>query len=219
MVQFLFRRFLLLLLVVPALGLSASGEPLVDVIGLIGDRAILRINGSRVVLHSGESHGEVTLLRVEKGEAVLRIDKREARLGMSMDTSGFGPRTEGASVEIAMNGRGQFITNGMINGRVVELLVDTGANTVSMTAREAQRLGIDYRSEGALTASSTAGGIVPTWVVTLKSVRVGPIQVTNVQASVLETSAMTPILLGMSFLSRVTMTQDSQRQRLRLTER
>ncbi|HET8731933.1 MAG TPA: TIGR02281 family clan AA aspartic protease [Moraxellaceae bacterium] len=219
MAQPLFRYILLLLLMVPAPGRAAPAEPLVDVIGLVGDRAILRIDGARVILRSGETHGAVTLLRVEKGEAVLRIGKRETHLGMSMDTSGFGPRTEGASVEIAMNGRGQFITNGMVNGRVVEFLVDTGANTVSMTSREAQRLGIDYRVDGTLTASSTAGGIVPTWVVTLKSVRVGPIQVTNVQASVLETSAMTPILLGMSFLSRVTMTQDSQRQRLRLTER
>lgn len=210
---------LALLLALPAA--AHAGPPLppthVNVIGLIGGRAILRIDGEQVILRPGESRGSVTLLGVENGEAVLRVGKRELRLGMGMDTSGFAPRAEGGSVEVAMNGRGQFITNGMINGRVVEFLVDTGANTVSMTAQDARRLGIDYQVEGTRGASATAGGIVTSWAVTLKSVQVGPIVVRNVQATVRESPDLAPILLGMTFLSRVNLTQESQR--LRLSER
>lgn len=210
---------LALLLALPAVAPAAPPLPPthVNVIGLIGGRAILRIDGEQVILRPGESRGSVTLLGVENGEALLRVGKRELRLGMGMDTSGFAPRAEGGSVEVAMNGRGQFITNGMINGRVVEFLVDTGANTVSMTAQDARRLGIDYQVDGTRGASATAGGIVTSWAVTLKSVQVGPIVVRNVQATVRESPDVAPILLGMTFLSRVNLTQESQR--LRLSER
>lgn len=202
------------LLLQPGQALASRDDPHVNVIGLIGERAILRIDGEQAILRPGESRGGVTLVTVEKGEAVLRVGKREVRLGMGMDTGGIAPREAGGSVEIAMNARGQFITNGMINGAVVEFLVDTGANTVSMTAQDAKRLGIDYLVEGIPATSATAGGIVRAWAVTLRSVQVGPIVVKNVQATVREAPALAPVLLGMSFLSRVKLAQDSQRLRL-----
>ncbi|MCC2637925.1 MAG: hypothetical protein K0Q68_1644 [Moraxellaceae bacterium] len=210
---------LLLLLAagLPAVAPARGGDPAVSVIGLIGDRAILRINGEQAILRSGESRDDVTLLRVEKGEAVLLVGKREVRLGMGMDTGGIAPREPGGSIEIAMTGNGQFIANGMINGRVVEFLVDTGANSVSMTAEDARQLGIDYRIIGKQSRSATAGGIVVAWVVTLKSVQVGPIVVKNVVATVREAPRHSPILLGMTFLSQVDLRQE--RNRLRLTAR
>lgn len=201
----------------PRVGAARDGSRHVAVIGLIGERAILRIDGEQVILRPGEARGDISLVRVEKGEAVLRIGKREIRMGLGMDTAGVAPREAGGSVDIAMNGAGQFITNGMINGRVVEFLVDTGANTLSMTTDDARRLGIDYRVEGQKAASATAGGIVTAWVVNLRSVQVGPIVVKNVQATVREAPALSPILLGMSFLGRVGLAQEGQR--LRLTAR
>lgn len=202
----------------PALAAPARDTgPHVNVIGFLGDRAILRIEGEQVILRPGEARGGVTLVGIERGEAVLRIGKREQRLGLGMDTAGIAPRPEGASVEIAMNAHGQFITSGMINGRVVELLVDTGANSVSMTTDDARRLGIDYRMEGEPARSATAGGIVNSWVVRLKSVQVGPITVRNVIATVREAPTHSPILLGMTFLSQVDLRQE--RNRLRLTSR
>lgn len=205
------------LLALPAAVPAGPAQTHVNVIGLIGERAILRIDDAQVILRPGERHGDVTLRGIEAGQAVLLIGKREVRLGMGMDTGGFAPRAEGGSISIAMNAHGQFVTNGMINGQVVEFLVDTGANTVSMTAQDARRLGIDFEVEGERGMSATAGGVVPTWLVTLKSVQVGPITVKNVQATVRDAPRMAPILLGMTFLSRVNLTQESQR--LRLSER
>lgn len=191
--------------------------PHVTVIGFLGERAILRIDDEQVMLRPGEAKGGVTLLGIEGGEARLRIGKREQRLALGMDTAGIAPRAEGQSVEIVMNGNGQFITSGMINGRVVELLVDTGANSVSMTTEDARRLGIDYRLDGEPGQSLTAGGVIQSWVVRLKSVQVGPITVRNVTATVREAPTHSPILLGMTFLSQVELRQ--QRDRLRLTGR
>lgn len=204
----------LLMFCLQAAEAAPAGGPFVTVIGLMGDRVILRIDGEQALLRPGESRQGVTLRGVENGEALLRIGQREMRMGMGSDTGGIAPRESGGSVEIAMNAHGQFITNGMINGRVVEMLVDTGANSVSMTSEDARRLGIDYRVEGKPGRSATAGGVVRSWLVMLKSVQVGPIEVKNVEATVREAPTLAPVLLGMTFLSRVNLQQESQRLRI-----
>ena len=212
---------LLAVLLVPASLLAApkgsDKGPHVSVIGLMGSKAILRIDGQQQMLGKGESRDGVTLLDIVAGQAQLDINGRKVSLAMGADTGGIAARAEGGSVEIVMNGRGQFITHGQINGRVVDMLVDTGANTVSMTTDDARRLGVDYLMDGRESASVTAGGLVRTWVVTLKSVQVGPITVRNVQASVRDAPRMTPVLLGMSFLSQINMSHEQNR--LKMTAR
>lgn len=201
----------------PSPGLAAPKDPQVTVIGLIGDRAILRINGQQKMLRRGESDSGVTLTDIVAQEALLKINGRDVRLGMGMDTGGIAERQGGASVDLVMNANHQFITNGQINGRVVEFLVDTGANTVSMTTEDARALGIDYKMDGEKGASATAGGVVSAWGVTLKSVQIGGIVVKNVQATVREAPRMSPILLGMTFLSQVDL--QHEKNKLKITQR
>lgn len=212
---------LLLLLMLPGALCAApkAGDkgPHVTVIGLMGSKAILRIDGRQQMLGKGESHAGVTLLDIAGGQAQLDINGRKLSLGMGADTGGIAARAEGGSVEIVMNAIGQFIIHGQINGRVVDMLVDTGANTVSMTTEDARKLGVDYLMDGKESASVTAGGVVRTWMVTLKSVQVGPITVRNVQASVRDAPRMSPVLLGMSFLSQVDMRHEQNR--LKITAR
>lgn len=209
----------LLLLAFSALVQAAPADkgPQVTVIGLIGERAILRINGQQKILRKGDSDSGVTLKDVVAQEAVLLIAGREIRLAMGMDTGGIAQREQGASVELVMNGTGQFITSGQINGHVVEFLVDTGANTVSMTSEDARALGIDYKMDGVQGMGVTASGTVRAWGVTLKSVQIGSIVLRNVQATVREAPRMTPILLGMTFLSRVNMSHEQNK--LKITAR
>lgn len=195
----------------------AVKDPQVMVIGLLGARAVLRINGEQHILAQGESVDGVTLLAIVAQQAVLKINGREVRLGMGMDTGGIAPREAGASVELVISANGQFVSNGQINGRVVEFLVDTGANTVSMTAEDARSLGIDYKVLGQQGASVTAGGVVPAWSVQLASVQIGPIVVKNVQATVREVPRSGPILLGMTFLGRVNLAHEQNR--LKITAR
>ncbi|HEX6591399.1 MAG TPA: retropepsin-like aspartic protease [Moraxellaceae bacterium] len=212
---------LALLLVLPVVAGAATPykpkDPTVSVIGLMGSRAILRINGEQAMLGKGESRDGVTLKDIVAGEAVLQVGSREVRLGMGMDTGGISERAAGGSLELVMNRHGQFLTNGQINGRVVEFLVDTGANTVSMTAEDARSLGIDYKMDGVRSSSATAGGVVTSWIVMLQSVKVGPIVVKNVQATVREAPRISPVLLGMTFLSRVRMEHDQNK--LKISER
>ena len=104
---------------------------------------------------------------------------------------------------------------GSINGFPVDFIVDTGATLVSMSARQARRLGIDYRVVGTPGQSSTASGIDRIYVVNLDRVKVGDIEIRNVQGAVHDGDFPPATLLGMSFLSRLTIRQDGQVLELR----
>ena len=85
------------------------------------------------------------------------------------------------------------------------MLVDTGATAVSMSAAEAQRMGLDFQS-GQPMAMNTANGMVQGWRVQLQSVQIGDVKVYGVDA-VVSNSSMPFVLLGNSFLTHFQMTR------------
>jgi aspartyl protease family protein len=103
-----------------------------------------------------------------------------------------------------------YLVVGSINGYPVDFVVDTGATLVSLSGREARRLGIDYRVVGTPGQSSTASGIDTIYLVNLDRVKVGDIELRNVRGAVHDGDFPPATLLGMSFLSRLTMRQDGQ---------
>jgi aspartyl protease family protein len=120
-------------------------------------------------------------------------------------------RTSGEIVLTAGSG-GHFHTVGQINGKAAAFMVDTGATKVSMGQAEAERLGVDYKA-GTRGLAETANGLVPVYAVTLNSLRVGDVEVANVEALVLP-AAMPHILLGNSFLTRFSMKRENEVMRL-----
>ena len=85
--------------------------------------------------------------------------------------------------------------------------VDTGASVVSLGSGDAERLGIDYKS-GQPIRLSTANGTSMGWRILLASVRIGDVEVSNVDA-VVGQAPMPYVLLGNSFLSRFQMRRDN----------
>lgn len=117
--------------------------------------------------------------------------------------------TKNSSVTLQASENGHFFTDGKINGGSnIRMLVDTGASFVSMSANDARRLGIDYK-KGTPSRTSTANGIVPTYLVRLDSIKIGDIELFQVDASVQEND-LGVCLLGMSFLKRVSMVREGQ---------
>lgn len=199
-----------------AAGLAQARD--IVVVGLMADRAILKVDGETRLLRLGETLDDMTLVGVNASEARLRIGNREERLTLGQDRGGVRTDTaSGSSVEISANAAGQFMTTGMINGRTVEFLVDTGANNVSMTRSQASRIGLDYRTNGKRCMSQTANGSVMCWIVMLPKVKVGGVVVDAVEATVRDVDDSAPILLGMSFLGRLKMEHEDNR--LKLTKR
>lgn len=214
-----FVQFLAVLSLCLATGVAQARD--VAVQGLTPDRAVLRVDGVERTLRLGETRDGITLLGISAREARLRVDGEERRLGLespapAADASpARAERSEAPTLVLSQNRDGQFVTSGMINGRVVRFLVDTGASTVSMSRNEAARVGIDFRRFGRPCMSQTANGNLRCWVVLLDKVKVGPIIVPGVFATVRDLDEESlPILLGMSFLERVRIEHDGERLKL-----
>jgi len=95
---------------------------------------------------------------------------------------------------------GHFHVEALVNGTSVRFLVDTGASDVALTSGDAQRLGIDPTTLRFDRLYSTANGTVAGARVVLDYVRVGSIEVQNVDASITRGDGLSQSLLGMSFL-------------------
>ena len=97
---------------------------------------------------------------------------------------------------------GHFWTRADVGGTQVKFMVDTGASIVALTYFDAQRLGLkpeelDFDSE-----IRTAGGLTYGAPVTLPSIRVGRVVITDVPAVILRTE-LEQSLLGMTFLGEL----------------
>ncbi len=97
---------------------------------------------------------------------------------------------------------GHFVVDAEVDGVPVRFLVDTGASEVTLTPRDARRLGFDIRHLDFHRTYRTANGVVKGAPVRLRRVAIGPISMPNVSASV-NAVEMDLSLLGMSFLSRL----------------
>jgi aspartyl protease family protein len=97
---------------------------------------------------------------------------------------------------------GHFHVDAVVNGHVMEFLVDTGASDVALSMEAAQRLGFDPDKLVFNQAYQTANGVTMGARVTLDKVQVGDITIRNVRASVTRSDVGTS-LLGMSFLNQI----------------
>jgi aspartyl protease family protein len=149
----------------------------------------------------------VVLVSVEHESATFDIDGQRMTLGLGharMKAS-----TAAAAVMVMADERGQFATNGEINGIAIRFWVDTGASLVALPAIEARRLGLDYR-KGAPVLMSTANGTAAGYRVTLDTVRLGEVTVNGVDAVVMEGEGLPVALLGMSFLRRMDIKREGE---------
>jgi aspartyl protease family protein len=104
------------------------------------------------------------------------------------------------AVTLERNRYGHYNASGLINGREVEFLLDTGATTVSVPATVAQQLDL---KQGPPVLSSTANGTITTYLTRLASVSVGDITLHNVKANINPHMGGNEVLLGMSFLKHL----------------
>lgn len=202
--RYLAGRLLLLTCLLGAVPVAAVEK--VKVLALFSGKAMLQIDGQQHLLRAGQRSPEgVLLVSANANEAVIEIDGRSETYGLGSQIGGTFARRETVEVRIWADPRGGYRTTGSINGRMTEMLVDTGATSVAMSEIEARRLGIPYRVEGERSGVRTASGFARAWSVMLDRVQVGEISLSQVEAVVIEGTSPQQVLLGMSFLSRVKM--------------
>jgi len=180
--------------------------------GSMGDRALLVIDGTPRTLAAGAAHGAVRLVSVNSNAVVVEVKGQRQTLplgGSPVSLGGANSAGGGTQIVLTAGLGGHFVTGGSINGRAVEFVVDTGATTISMGEADADRIGLKYKNNPRYIVG-TANGNVPVYKASLDVVRVGDVQVYNVEAAVLP-QPMPYILLGNSFLTRFQMKRENDR--------
>ncbi|HYW58103.1 MAG TPA: retropepsin-like aspartic protease [Polaromonas sp.] len=183
--------------------------------GMLGNKALLVVNGAAPKsVAAGQTHMDVKVISTSGDQAVLELNgkRHTLRVGDAPVSVGAGGGAGGGSgkgtrIVLTAGTGGHFMTQGQINGNAVQFLVDTGATSISMTAADAERLGVNYRT-GTRVQLSTANGVIEGWRVTLDSVRVGDVEVFGV-AAVVANREMPFLLLGNSFLTRFQMIREN----------
>ncbi len=203
------RRALLALTLVCGLAPAAMAQT-VGLSGMLGGKALLIVDGGAPkTVAMGDTFKGVKVLSTQGDQAVIEINGKQhtLRVGDAPASVGGGGGTgvSGNRVVLTAGNGGHFFTLGQINGKTTQMVVDTGATSVSISMSEAQRMGIDFKS-GQMIQMSTANGVIPGWLIKLGSVRVGDVSVHGVDA-VVSSGSMPYVLLGNSFLTRFQMTR------------
>jgi aspartyl protease family protein len=183
----------------------------VTLIGVIGDKAaVLAVGGGDPkAVKVGQKWNGVTVVAVEKERATVEIDGKRRVLVLGQHYRAAAATPDRQSVTLAADARGHFFADASVNDVPMRFVVDTGASVVVLSAADASRLGVDWR-QGARRVMQTANGATAGYLVKLDKVRVGGIELTNVEGVVLEQGLDAIGLLGMSFLNRVEMQRDGQ---------
>ena len=195
-------------------GLPAQAES-VALVGMMGGKALLVVDGtSPKTVGAGETHQGVKVISTVGDEAVIEQSgkRRTVRVGDAPVSIGNAVGGRGNRIVLSESGGGHFMTAGQINGRAVQFMVDTGATSVAMSTLDAERAGIAYK-HGQPVQMSTANGTTQGFRIKLASVRVGDVEVYDVDA-VVTPQPMPYMLLGNSFLTRFQMLRENEQMTL-----
>ena len=197
------------------LSLPAFSEALdFKVIALFKNAVMIEQDGKQKMLRSGQVYKHIKLLSADSHAAKFLIDGKEISLGLHQSKTGIifsdGIAAEKKFVRIPRDNTGMYRIAGFINGVPVNFLVDTGASQVAMNESTARRVGLQYKLYGQKTEVSTAAGNSSAWYLKLKKVRVGGVEIKQVDALVLKGVGLDEVLLGMSFLKQLKMQDDGQ---------
>jgi len=196
-----FGAIVLLVLMVCA---PAAAIEKLEVQGLFSNKAVLMVDGVMRILKVGDTSPEgIKLISVSKSGAELSVDGEQKTYSLGSTVSTIFTKRKTQQEIIYINSGGMYLTFGSINGRSVRFLVDTGASAIAMNKEQAKQLGIRYDKIGVPASVSTASGFTNAYRVRLKTVTVGKITESNVEAFVIDGNHPGPILLGMTFLGRL----------------
>jgi aspartyl protease family protein len=203
---FTMRHFIALLLWAASFTAAATDVSLIGTFGTTA--AILSVGGGAPkTVKVGQNFSGVTLISVGNDAAVIEVDGKRRTLarGQTYSSSGSGGAQ---TVTLSAGHGGHFMADGQVNGGSMRFVVDTGATSIAIPASDANRLRIDYQ-RGRRVSTQTANGVAPAYLITLDTVRIGGIELNNVEAIVIE-QGLAIGLLGNSFLSRTEMRREGQ---------
>lgn len=108
----------------------------------------------------------------------------------------------GGKTTLTRDEDGHFYAEVRVDGRRVDMLVDTGASFIALTREDADAAGVDWREDDAIVVGKGASGPVRGVPVTLDEVELGDHRARDVPAAVI-VDGLEVSLLGQSFLGQI----------------
>jgi len=197
-----FKQFIFVLLLVSSMSLPAADF---TVVALFPGKAMIEVNGKRLLLKAGEEKKGFLLVSTDPFEqtALLEINGRRDTYSLGNHIGGGYASPQVSEVRVNSDYKGSFLASGQINGLSVDFLLDTGATSVAMNENLANRLKLDFVKENQKAMVATAAGLKEAYRVTLNEVSLGGISLHNVPGLVLKGNNPQVTLLGMSFLGQL----------------
>lgn len=136
--------------------------------------------------------------------------QQTAAVESTPDATPAAPPSRSGREELRAASDGHYYARAEVNGRPLDVMVDTGASMVALTYEDAERAGLRLKPSDFTGRVSTANGVAAVAPVMLDRVSIGRVQVRNVRAAVCERGRLEKTLLGMSFLSQLNRVDISQ---------
>ena len=192
------------------LGAGAAAAADINVLGLTSGKAVVSINGGKPqTMAAGQVASDgVRLISATTESATFEVGGKRQTLSMGQTISIGGGAVGAQRATLLADNGGHFVTTVEVNGISMRFMVDTGASLVTLSSGDARRAGINFLA-GQKAVMQTANGTTLAYRVKLDKVRLGDIELTNVDGVVVEGNVMGELgLLGMSFLNRVNMQRE-----------
>ncbi len=124
--------------------------------------------------------------------------QRQSNPNQSIQSLQYQGKTE---IKLKQNRSGHYVATAFINQFPVDVIVDTGATDVSIPGNIAEQLGL---VRGANINATTANGTITVYSTRVDSIKLGDIILHDVRASINPDMDENVVLLGMSFLDKLT---------------
>jgi aspartyl protease family protein len=183
------------------MAMSTGGRKLaIDMLGWVCALGLVAV----AILYASEIRGYgYKALGIKDPRMQVASDDGIARQPAGQQRAGTRPARAGYSVELKAGRNGHFFAEAEINGRRIEVMIDTGASLIALTYEDAQAAGVVPRDADFTHRVSTANGTARVAPVTLSRVQIGDVLVRNVEAAVAEPGKLNVTLVGNSFLGRL----------------
>ncbi|MBS0288729.1 MAG: TIGR02281 family clan AA aspartic protease [Proteobacteria bacterium] len=185
----------------------------IQILALFKDKVMLEIEGKAHLLKMGESIDGIKLISADSKACILEIDGKQATYVLGSQIGTRFRSQEKPLVRVAQDERGLYFASGKINDKSVNFIIDTGATVVALNVNQAKALGLDYEEKSV--QIETASGNAKAYHIILNKISLGPIVVYNVPAVVVEGNSPPDVLLGMTFLNRIEITDKNKLLELR----
>lgn len=139
--------------------------------------------------------------RFELMEGLDRVVHQILPAGTNISISPFSK--DKAAVRIRKLDNGHFVVKTQTSNHPIIMLVDTGASSVVLSARDARTIGIPPESLNYNIPIDTAAGKTMAARIIIDKITIGPITLRAVDAMVAREGELRESLLGMSFLNRL----------------